>query len=317
MRILVTGGGGFMGRTVVNDLLSHSYMVRVLDKNLEGLSGIKHPSLELVQGGIEDLSKVKEVMKEIDAVYHLAETFSSDPYEVLNVDVKGNLNLLKEAKEQGVKHYLFASTHRVYGRPRQIPLTEDHPFHPEESGRAIYATAKLANEKLCLTYFEEQKLPVSIFRFWWAFSHEIGGRVLRNLIDAALKSETIRVPERAGGNFLHNDDAALALRLATLKKETFGEAFNISSGIFTTWQEIAEIIIKGTGSASKLELIPAGGDTQGTIITADRSIAYECNLDISKAERLIGFKPSYRPEKVRELIREAIRSLVLSRKKRG
>ncbi len=316
MKVLVTGGAGFMGKTVVRDLLAHDYDVRVLDKDVAGLSGMKNARLELMAGGIEDAAKVKEAVSGCNVIYHLAETFSSDPYEVLDVDIRGNLNLLKEAKEQSVRHFLFTSTHRVYGEPRYLPVDEEHPLHAEESGRAVYAAAKLANEKLCLTYWEEQDLPVTVFRFWWAFSDEIGGKVLRNMVDAAIKGETIRVPERAGGNFLYNDDAAQAMRLAVEDCISYGQVFNISSGTYTAWHEIAETVIELTGGKSKLEYIAPGEDVSKTMISNDRSIAYECNLDISKAAELIGFRPLYPSQKVKNLLREALSRLVAARQKK-
>jgi UDP-glucose 4-epimerase len=316
MKVLVTGGAGFMGKTIVNDLLEHGHSVRVLDKNTESLTGVKNERLEFVTGGIEDVLKVKEAVAGCEIIYHLAETFSSNPYEVLEIDIKGNLNLLQEAKAQKVQQYLFASTHRVYGRPRYQPIDEEHSLHAEESGRAVYAAAKLMGEKLCLTYWKEQELPVTVFRFWWAFSREIGGRVLRNMIDAALKGETLRVPERAGGNFLYNEDAALAMQLATEDCASYGEVFNISSGTYTTWQELAETVIELTGGKSALEFITQDEDVNKTMISSDRSIAYECNLDISKADSLIGFKPLYPSQKVKSLLREALSRLVEARRKR-
>ncbi|MBA7681125.1 hypothetical protein ES703_89454 [subsurface metagenome] len=255
-------------------------------------------------------------MKDVDVIYHLAETFSSQPREVVDIDVKGNVNLLEAATKCGIKHFLFASTHRVYGKPRYLPVDEEHPLHPEESGRALYAIFKLANEKLCLSYWREHGLPITIFRFWWSFSHEIRGKALRTVIDTALKEEPIRVPEKAGGNFLHNDDAACAFRLATLNDMTYGEIFNLSSGTFTTWQELAELSRELTNSLSRLELIPKEEWRGDASIGTDRSIPYECNLDISKAERLIGYKPKYTPSEVKSLLREAINRLVLTRKKK-
>ncbi len=316
MRILVTGGAGFMGKTIVNDLLAHGHTVRVLDKNAQSLTGIKHERLELMTGGIEDAARVKEAVSGSEIVYHLAETFSSNPYEVLDIDIRGNLNLLVEARAQKVQHFLFTSTHRVYGRPRYVQVDEEHPLHAEESGRAVYASAKLVGEKLCLTYWQEQNLPVTIFRFWWAFSDEIGGRVLRNMIDAALRGETLRVPERAGGNFLYNDDAALAMRLAAGNCAAYGEVFNISSGTYTTWRELSEMVIELTGGKSKLEFISSDEDATKTMIASDRSIKYECNLDISKARQLINFEPLYPSQKVKSLLREALSGLVEARKKK-
>ncbi|MFH1639969.1 MAG: NAD-dependent epimerase/dehydratase family protein, partial [Chloroflexota bacterium] len=282
----------------------------------EALRGVKHPSLELMEGGIENAAKVKEAVSGVEVIYHLAETFSSNPYEVLDTDIRGNLNLLEAARASGIRHFLFASTHRVYGAPRHLPVDEEHPLHPEESGRAVYASAKLFNEKLCLTYWQEQKLPITIFRFWWAISDKIGGRVLRHLIDSALKGETIRVPEKTGGNFLHNNDAALAFRRAMLKNEAFGQVLNISSGTYTTWREIAGLILELTGSKSRLEFVTSGMKKEDTIIAADPSIAYECNLDISKAAKLTGFNPQYTAQELTGLLREAIKNLVATRMKR-
>ncbi len=316
MRILVTGGAGFIGRSVVNDLLAHEIEVRVLDKTKGVLAQLENPALEIIEGGTEDEEAVQQAMKDVDVIYHLAETFSSQPHEVVDIDVKGNVNLLETATKCGIKHFLFASTHRVYGKPRYLPVDEEHPLHPEESGRALYAIFKLANEKLCLSYWREHGLPITIFRFWWSFSHEIRGKALRTVIDTALKEEPIRVPEKAGGNFLHNDDAAYAFRLATLNDMTYGEIFNLSSGTFTTWQELAELSRELTNSLSRLELIPKEEWRGDASIGTDRSIPYECNLDISKAERLIGYKPKYTPSEVKSLLREAINRLVLTRKKK-
>jgi nucleoside-diphosphate-sugar epimerase len=136
------------------------------------------------------------------------------------------------------------------------------------------------------------------------------------MVDAALKGETLVVPERAGGNFLHNDDAALAFRLATENYGAFGEVFNISSGTFTTWREIAETVIELTGGKSKLKFITRDEDESKTMIASDRSIAYECNLDVSKAEELIGFRPLYPSQKVKSLLRSAISSMAEARSKR-
>ncbi|MFC1983470.1 NAD-dependent epimerase/dehydratase family protein [Chloroflexota bacterium] len=315
MRVLVTGGAGFIGRSMVDDLLAHGFEVRVLDKTKGNLTELVNPALEIIEGGIEDQETVQQVMTDVDIICHLAETFSSHLGEVLDIDVKGNVNLLEAATKCDIKHFLFASTHRVYGKPRYLPVDEEHPLHPEESGRALYAIFKLANEKLCLSYWWEHGLPVTIFRFWWAFSHEIGGRALRTAIDTALEGQPITVPEKAGGNFLHNDDAANAFRLAMLNEKAYGEIFNLSSGTFTTWQELAEFACELTKSSSQIKLIPKEAWKGNTTIGTDKSIPYECNLDISKAERLTGYKPKYSPSEVKSLLREAINRLVLTRKK--
>ena len=316
MKALVTGGAGFMGSSVVRDLVAREVEVRVLDKTKGAIAELKAPNLEIIEGEIEDWEIVQQAMKNVDVVYHLAESYSSQPYEVLDIDVRGNINLLEAAVGNSVKHFLFTSTHRVYGKPRYLLINEDHPLNPEESGRALYAICKLTNEKLCLRYYREYGLPITIFRFWWAFSSEIGGKALRNVIDTALKGGLVRVPEEAGGNFLHNDDLARAFQLATLNDKAYGEVFNLSSGTFTSWQELAELARELTGSSSQIEAVPREGWIGDASIGGDESIPYVCNLDIAKAECLIGYKPKYNPQEVKSLLREAVDKLVLSRKEK-
>jgi len=314
MRILVTGGAGFVGSSVVSDLVARGIEVKVIDRARGALPRLRNATLEIVEGDIEDRETVQHAMRGVDVVYHLADTFSSKSDEVLDVDVKGNINLLETAAACGIGHFLFASTHRVYGRPRYLPIGEDHPLNPEESGRALYAIFKLANEQLCLCYWREHGLPVTIFRFWWSFGHEIGGRALRTLIDTALKGQPIRVPQEAGGNFLHNDDAARAFHLATLNDKAYGEVFNLSSGTFTTWHELARLACALTDSPSQLELVPREEWVGDISIGTDRSIPYVCNLDISKAQRLIGYRPKCSAQEVGSLLQGAVSRLVLSRK---
>ena len=313
MKALVTGGAGFVGTGVVGDLLARGIEVRVIDRAKGPEPG--EANLEVIQGGIEDREAVQRAMPGIDVVYHLADTFSSELDTALSIDIRGNSNLLETALQYGVRHFIFASTHRVYGRPRYSPIDEEHPLNPEESGRALHAIFKLANEKLCLWYWQERGLPVTMFRFWWSFGHEIGGRALRTLIDTALKGEPVRVPLEAGGSFLHNDDAARAFFLATLNDKAYGEVFNLSSGTFTTWQELAELVCQLTKSTSSLELVPKEVWQGDVSIGTDRSVPYVCNLDIGKAERLIGYRPKYGAQELRDLLQGAVSRLVLARQK--
>lgn len=316
MRILVTGGAGFMGNSIVRDLVARGVEVRVLDKTKGALAELEAPNLEVFEGRIEDPEAVQEAMKNVEVVYHLAESYRPQPYEVLDIDVRGNINLLEAAAEHGIKHFLFTSTHRVYGKPRYLPIKEEHPLNPEESGRALYAICKLTNEKLCLHYCREHSLPITIFRLWWAFSSEIGGRALRNVIDTALKGGLIRIPEEAGGSFLHNDDLVGAFQSAALDNKAYGEVFNLSSGAFISWQELAQLVCELTNSSSRVELVPRESWTGDVSIGDDQSIPYMCDLDISKAERLIGYKPKYSPQELKGLLREAVNKLVLARKQR-
>ena len=317
MKALVTGGAGFIGMSLVNDLLARNIEVRVLDRTRGDLDALKNPALEIIEAGIEDRQAVQQAVQDIDVIYHLAETFSSDPYEIIDIDIRGNVNLLESAVANGVKHFFFASTHRVYGRPRYRPVDEEHPLHPEESRRPMYSISKLTREQLCLTYWRERGLPATIFRWFYAISPDraMQGRALTTLIDNALKNGPIRVPGRGGGDFLLADDAALAFRLATLNDKTYGETFNLTSGLYVSWREIAELVCQLAASSSELESVPAEEWQGDASFSSDATLSFECALDISKVERLMGYKSGYSPQEVMDSLKKAANLLVQARKK--
>ncbi len=154
-------------------------------------------------------------------------------------------------------------------------------------------------EKLSLTYFRTKGLPVTIFRFWWSYGDEIGGRHLRDLIKLAQAGESMMVPKGAGGSFLHLDDLTNAILLAIQKPKTFGEIFNLST-LFLSWEEVTRIIIDVTNSSSPLEVIPAG-EWKGPTFLAD---IWEVSTD--KAERLFSFQSVLSHLTAKQRLKEAI-----------
>lgn len=316
MKALITGGAGFTGKRLINELLARGDKVKVLDKNLANIAEMKSPSVELIEGGIEDREKVKLAVKDADVIYHLAETFSSDPYEVVDVDIKGLVNLLESAVENKVKHFLFASTHRVYGTPRYAPMDEEHPLHPEESRRPLYSLSKLTREQIGLTYWREHELPFTVLRWWYSIdpTQPMQGKVLKAMIDNALKGEVIRLPDKGGGDFILNEDTVRGFLTATLNEKGFGQVFNITSGAYITWLDLARVVLELTASSSKLETIPADKWQGDPSITMDTTLPFECSLDISKAKRLLGYKPTYSAQEVRHMLRDSTGKLVELRK---
>ena len=214
--------------------------------------------------------------------------------------MKGTLNLLNASVEQEVKHFILASTAEVYGKPVHLPLIENDPCLVEESRKPIYALSKFVCERLGLIFFKEQGLPISIFRFWWAFGREIGGRHLREMVKRAREGKELEVPSRAGGSFLHLDDLAKGFEFSFLNQKAFGQIFNLSSQFFT-WEEIANIIVEEVGSG-KVKII-SSEDWKGSSFLVN-----EWNLSSQKAESLLGFRPELRESDYRILFKEAIRS---------
>ena len=299
MRFLITGGAGSVGQGLTRSLLEKGHSVRVLDREADPLQSLDHKSFELIKGEIEDPSAVSGAVKGIDVIVHLAWSFSDDPIELLASDLKGQILLLDAAAAEKISHFFYTSTAVVYGKPIKSPITEADPCLVEDARKPFYGIAKLTAEKLLLAYFRTKGLPVTIFRFWWSYGQEIGGRHLRDLIKLAQAGEPLMVPKEAGGCFLHLDDLANALLMALQKPKTFGEIFNLST-LFLRWEEVARIIIEVTDSSSPLEVIPAK-EWKGAPFLAD---VWE--LSTGKAERVFDYRPTLSPSEARQRLKEAI-----------
>jgi len=299
VKFLITGGAGSVGQALTRSLLEKDHSVRVLDKKADQLQLLDHQSFEQIKGEIEDPSAVSGAVKGIDVIVHLAWSFSDEPMELLASDLKGHILLLEAAAAEKVSHFFYTSTAVVYGKPVKSPITEEDPCLVEDARKPFYGIAKLTAEKFLLAYFRSKALPVTIFRFWWSYGEEIGGRHLRDLIKLAQAGEPLTVPDDAGGSFLHVDDLTNALLIALQKPETFGEIFNLST-LFLSWEEVARIIIEVTNSSSPLEVIPAK-EWKGAPFLADA-----WKLSTAKAERVFAYRPTLSPSEARQRLKEAI-----------
>ena len=299
MRFLITGGAGSVGQGLTLFFLEKGHSVRVLDKKADQFQSLDHRNLELIKGAIEEPSAVRGAVKGIDVIVHLAWSFSDDPMELLASDLKGHILLLDAAAAEKISHFFYTSTAVVYGKPAKSPITEEDPCLVEEARKPFYGIAKLTAEKLLLAYFGTKGLPVTIFRFWWSYGEEIGGRHLRDLIKLAQAGGPLMVPKDAGGSFLHLDDLTNALLMALQNPKTFGQIFNLST-LFLTWEEVALIIIEVTDSSSPLEVIPAK-EWKGASFLAD---VWE--LSTGKAQRVFAFRPTLSPSNARQKLKEAI-----------
>jgi UDP-glucose 4-epimerase len=124
MKVLVAGGAGFIGRGLVKRLLKEGHYVIVLDKKLGPLKRLPATNLKPVLGSITDQTIVRRVMKGVNIVYHLALVggFSIRNLKLFNANIQGTSNLLKTARSQRVKQFIFTSSAAVYGKPRYLPI---------------------------------------------------------------------------------------------------------------------------------------------------------------------------------------------------
>ncbi len=299
MKILITGGSGSVGSYTVPRLIEKGHEIKVLDKRIDIFKGMEGKGLELKEGGVEERVKVNEAVKDIEVVVHLAWSFSEDPFETFEIDMRGLLNLLDASVKNNLKQFIFVSSAVVYGSPKYAPIDEKHSCDVEDARKPLYALAKYTGEKLCLVYQKESNLPITNIRFWWGFGEEIGGKHLRNMIQKALDGEVIQVPKGAGGSFLHFDDFLLGLEKVLLNEKAMGETFNLSS-FYITWEEVAKLIVDIAGSGS-VETV-SQSDWKGSSFIAD-----EWDLTYKKLRDLLGFSPIYSDDEAKKLLKEAIK----------
>jgi len=299
MNFLITGGAGSVGRDLTASLLREGHRIRVLDRQAETVSPLPNKQLEWIQGTLEDARLVQGALDGVDTVIHLAWSFSDDPVELLEGDLKGHLVLLDACVAVKVSRLFYASTAVVYGKPVHLPITEESPCLVEDARKPFYAIAKLTAEKLALTYGKMKGLPVTIFRFWWSYGEKIGGRHLRDMIKLAQAGQPLMVPDGAGGSFLDHDDLSQALLIAAQRRESIGQIFNLAT-IYLEWREIAQMIIDVSGSSSSVEVIPAG-EWKGAKFLAD-----SWELSVEKAERLFDYCSLFSPSIARQRLEKAL-----------
>lgn len=299
MNFLITGGAGSVGQDLTASLLREGHRVRILDKQAETVSPIQDQKLEWIQGRLEDLPLVQGALQGVDVLIHLAWSFSDDPVELLESDLKGHILLLDACAAAKVSRLFYASTAVVYGKPVHLPITEEAPCLVEDARKPFYAIAKLTAEKLALTYGKMKGLPVTVFRFWWSFGKKIGGRHLREMIALALAGQPLMVPDRAGGSFLDHDDLSHALLLAAQKQESIGQIFNLAT-IYMEWRDIAQMIIEAADSSSSVQVIPSR-EWKGAPFLAD-----SWELSTAKAEQLFDYRSLFSPSMARQRFEKAL-----------
>ncbi len=306
MRVLITGGGGFVGSRLTKACLQKGNEVIVLDKAKGELEGFEHPNLKFIEGGIEDTNAVAAAVKGSEIVYYAAWSFAEKPFDGFKTDVMGFLNVMEACCNAGVKQIIFPSSSVIYGEPVTTPITEDHLLLVEKSRAPVHAVTKLAVEKAMAIYYKERGLPFTIFRFWWAFGDErVPSGTLRKIIDSALRGETLYVPKEASGSVLYAQDFIRAFEVATLNERAFGKTYNLLS-FNITWRELLETIVELARSKSSIvEVDPS--EWKGSGFLTGKWI-----LDDSRLRRGLGFAPN--ESFAKNAFREALKKTIDSRR---
>jgi len=250
-KCLVTGGAGFIGSHLVDELMNKGCEVRVLDNlvngKLENLSGpLQRQRFEFVRGSVTDPFDVHRASRGIDVVFHLAclgvRHSISHPFENHRVNAEGTLFMLESARSNNVKRFVYCSSSEVYGTAEYVPMTEMHPTNP----CTVYGAAKLAGEAYARAYHKTYGMETVVIRPFNTYgprSHHEGdaGEMIPKSIVRSLNGLPIIIfgDGSQTRDFTYVEDTAKAL-VAAAQNDTFvGQTMNIGSKFEISMAELA------------------------------------------------------------------------------
>ena len=268
MKVLVTGGAGFIGSHLCEALLAQGETVISLDDlstgNLSNLDSIKqNPKFTSVTGSILDESLVDKLVNSVDGIFHFAaavgvQKILKDPRGSLLTNIQGTENVLTAAARQK-KKVMLASSSEIYGKNPNMPLTEDSDrvLGSPLIARWTYSEAKAIDEAFARTLFEEEGLKVSIIRLFNTVGPRQSpayGMVIPRFFAAALKSEPLVIHGDGSQQrvFGHVSDAIAGILSLWNSEKGFGDVFNIGGFEETSINELAKRIIALTNSSSEI-----------------------------------------------------------------
>jgi UDP-glucose 4-epimerase len=314
MHWLITGGAGFIGSHLAEELIEKGNRVTAIDDLSTGsarnLAAIRnHARFKLVVDNVANVPVVTELVDSADVVVHLAAAVGvklivESPVRTIEINVHGTEVVLQAAAKKG-RRVIVASTSEVYGKSQQIPFREDQDLvlGPSTKGRWSYAASKLIDEFLALAYWKEKKLPTTVVRFFNTVGPRQTGRygmVIPTFVRQALAGEPITVfgTGEQSRCFCHVADVVRGVQALALEERAIGQVFNLGGS--------EEIPILGLA-----ERVKKLADSKSPIRRVSYDEAYEQGFedmmrrvpDTTKAERLIGFEPTRRLD---EIIRDVI-----------
>ena len=272
MKILVTGGAGFIGSHVNKLLLSEGHQVTVLDNLSKGYQDLVDKRAQFVQADLLDRKKLAEILPTHDAVIHMASLIEvgesvKKPIEFTQNNILGTVNLLESMKNSGVKKIIFSSSACVYGKPKKLPITEDDPLGKQENP---YGITKVTMEQFCMLYHRLYNFDVIILRYFNPFGpgelHNPETHAIPNFVKAALnktpiplfwKGEQVR-------DFIYIDDLAKAhtlplnlsgLHIFNIGTETGVKVTNVVNKIFEILGYKVPLDDKGERKGDVTELV--------------------------------------------------------------
>ena len=257
MRILITGGAGFIGSQLGLYLVEKKHDVIPLDNlkfgYLYNFANNKKLLSNFIKIDIRD-PKLENIMKKIDVVFHIAGIISlpgcnNDPYEAYSVNVAGTANVLEMARRNEVKKVIFASTSALYENETSTPFKESTVPDPT----LIYAQTKKASEDLCNSFVKMYGMDITILRFFNVYGPHMDYRppsyLISYIIGSLLRGQrpVLHSNGKQARDFVYVSDTVRICQLAMTDPRAKNEIFNVGSGKTTTIQEIYDLIANSLG----------------------------------------------------------------------
>jgi len=318
VRVLITGGAGFIGSHLAEALLDGGEEVFILDNLSTGsIDNILHlkdrPKFHYTIDTVENEPLLAELIDRCDVVVHFAAAVGvklivEQPVHTIETNVHGTEVVLKLANKKK-KLVLIASTSEVYGKSASVPFTEDADLvlGPTSKHRWAYACSKMIDEFLALAYWKERKLPVIVVRFFNTVGpRQTGqyGMVIPNFVRQALAGHPITVfgDGTQSRSFTYVGDVVRAVVALINEPRAIGQVFNIGNGNEITIADLAEKVKALTGSPSEIVRIPYDQAYESGFEDMPRRVP-----DISKVNALIGYRPTVELDEILEKVIESFR----------
>ena len=315
MKVLITGGAGFIGSHLADTLITAGSQVILLDDLSTGrLANIEHlvsrPDVEFVLGSILNADLVDSIVSRVDVVYHLAaavgvELIVEKPLQSLMTNIRGSEIVFEKAHKHGTR-VLVTSTSEIYGKNTSDRLSEedDRVLGSPLKSRWSYSEAKAIDEILAYTYWREKGLETVIVRLFNTVGpRQTGsyGMVIPRFVSQALRNDPITVYGSGDQTrcFCFVGDVVKGMVDLCSHPKAFGRVFNLGGSEEISMKSLAERIIAAAGSSSRLDFIPYDVAYEEGFEDMQRRVP-----DTTRAHDLIGFQPSVDLDEIIRLVIE-------------
>ena len=309
MKYLITGGSGFIGSHLAERLLHNGHSVIVIDDLTTGtIENIRHlktsSKFQYVIDSVTNESLMAELIDSVDAVFHLAAVVGvrlvvDEPIRTIQTNIHCTELVLKHASKKS-KKVIITSTSEIYGKSEQIPFSEENDlvYGSTTKSRWSYAFSKGVDEFLALAYHQTRALPVMIVRLFNTVGpRQTGhyGMVIPRFVHQALSGMPITVygDGKQTRCFCHVEDATRAFAKLMETESCVGQIYNVGSTEEVTILQLAEMILRKTGSKLGMQFVP-----YEKAYAAGFEDMMHRRPDISKIHKAIGFKPEHNLEKI-------------------